>query len=57
MKNGKTSAVLAIALLFAAVAYAASQKPVAEAANADVSPHLEAGECTAVCPLPDLASR
>ena len=57
MKNGKISAVLAIALLFVAVAYAASQKPVAEAANADVSPDLEAGECTSVCPLPDLTRR
>ena len=57
MKNGKSSTVLAIALLFATVAYAADQQPVAKEADADVSTKLEAGECTAVCPLPNLARR
>ena len=57
MKNGKTSAFLAIVLLFAAVDYAANQKPVEEAANAGISSNPATGECTAVCPLPDLARR
>lgn len=31
-------------------------QPVAETANVDVSQNLEAGECSVVCPLPNLAT-
>ena len=32
-------------------------QPTAEAANVDISKNLDAGECSVVCPLPNLTRR